>query len=110
MAVRYYATQSGRMPAYEFIRELPRETAAEVLTAIEMLNEGKVLSMPLSRPMSGINPRLHELRFRDAAGQVRIFYYVKKADAVYILHGFRKKTRETPRKELELALKRIKEV
>lgn len=89
---------------------LPKETAAEALTAIEMLNDGKTLRMPASRPMSGVHPGLHELRLRSPAGEARLFYYVKKGGAVYILHGFWKKTRETPQKEIKLALKRIKEV
>ena len=40
----------------------------------------------------------------------RVFYFLKKNDAIYLLHAFRKKTQELPKKELEVVLKRIREV
>ena len=89
---------------------LPAATVAEVQHAVLMLAEGAILSMPLSRPMTGIHPGLHELRFRNAAGQVRIIYYLKKGDAIYLVHAFRKKTQKTPKREIDLALKRINEL
>lgn len=66
--------------------------------------------MPLSRNLSGIHLGLHELRLKDRAGQVRIFYFIKRGDAIYLLHAFNKKTQELPRKEIDLVLKRIKEI
>lgn len=110
MKVRHYATSSGRFPVEEFIEALSAATAKEVMLAIDLLEARLAPSMPLSRPMTGIHPGLYELRFRDAAGQVRIFYYIKKGDAIYLVHAFRKKTRETPKREIDLALKRIKEL
>lgn len=110
MKVRHYATSNGRFPVEEFIEALPAATAKEVMLAIDLLEAGLSPSMPLSRPMTGIHPGLHELRFRDAAGQVRIVYFVKKGDAIYFVHAFRKKTRETPKREIDLVLKRLKEM
>lgn len=66
--------------------------------------------MPLSRNLSGIHPGLHELRFKDRAGQVRFFYYVKRGDAIYIVHATRKKTQQIQKKDIDLILKRLKEV
>jgi len=71
---------------------------------------GQGLTMPLSRNLSSVYPGLHELRFKDRSGQVRVFYFVKRGDAIYLLHAFRKKTQELPRNEIELVLKRIKEI
>jgi phage-related protein len=66
--------------------------------------------MPLSRNLSSVHPGLHELRLKDRSGQVRFFYFVKRGDAIYLLHAFKKKTQEIPRKELDLILKRIREI
>jgi phage-related protein len=41
---------------------------------------------------------------------MRVFYFVKKGDAIYMLHAFQKKTHELPRREIQVALKRLKEV
>ncbi len=66
--------------------------------------------MPLSRNLSSIARSLHELRFRDSVGQVRVIYFIKKGEAIYLVHAFPKKTQEIPRKELDLILKRIREI
>jgi phage-related protein len=50
------------------------------------------------------------LRLKDRSGQIRAFYFVKRGEAIYMLHAFKKKTQELPRKEIDLALKRIKEI
>lgn len=47
---------------------------------------------------------------KDRNGQIRIFYFIKKGEAIYMLHAMRKKTREIPKRDIELVLKRIKEV
>jgi len=64
----------------------------------------------VSRSLSGIRSGLHELRVRDRAGQVRVIYYIKKEDAIYLIHGFRKKTRAIPQRELDIVNKRLKEI
>lgn len=82
----------------------------EIFDAISLLDSGRILEMPLSRNLSNIRQGLHELRFRDRGGQVRVIYYIKKQVAIYIIHAFRKKTQEIPRKDLDLIIKRLKEM
>jgi phage-related protein len=108
--VKYYLTSSGRSPIEEFILGLPIATRLEILDAIALLESGYNLEMPLSRNLSNIKPGLHELRFRDKAGQVRIIYYLKRSEAIYLLHAFRKKTQAIPAKDMDLIRKRLKEV
>lgn len=110
MGVRFFLSSAGRSPVEEFISSLSEETRLEIFDAVSLLNSGKSLTMPLSRNLSSIRVGLHELRFRDRAGQIRLFYYVKKQEAIYLVHGFRKKTQEISRRELDLILKRLKEV
>lgn len=80
------------------------------MDALSFLEQGKVLSMPLSRNLSSVARGLHELRFRDRGGQVRFFYFIKKADAIYMVHAARKKTQALPKEDIELVLKRLKEI
>ena len=58
------------------------------------------------KPMSSVGPGACEIRVRDESGAFRIVYVAKFADAVYVLHAFQKKTRETSRLDLELARQR----
>lgn len=110
MKVRYYKTSSGKSPVEEFLLALTATTQLEVADAIVLLESGRILSMPLSRNLSSIRPGLHELRFRDKAGQIRVFYFLKKGEAIYLVHACRKKTQEIPSKELNIVLKRIREI
>jgi len=110
MRIRFYTTVHGRSPIEEFISQLPEETQREMIDALLLLEQGVNLAMPLSRNLSSIKTGLHELRFRDRIGQVRLFYYIKTGEAIHALHAFRKKSRETPKKEIALAVRRIKEI
>lgn len=40
----------------------------------------------------------------------RIFYVARFAEAVYVLHAFEKRTRQTPQREIELARRRLAEL
>lgn len=110
MKVKYYLTGSGRSPVEEFLAEFSQDLKIEFLDAIILLEEGKNLSMPISRNLSSIHKGLHELRIKDRSGAYRFFYFIKKTDGVYFLHAFKKKTQELPQKEIEVVLKRLKEV
>ena len=110
MKIRYYLSSAGRSPVEDFILSLPEATRLEVFDAISLVDSGKVLEMPLSRNLSNIRSGLYELRFRDKAGQVRVIYFIKKQVAIYLIHGFRKKTQEISRKDLDLIIKRLKEI
>lgn len=108
--VKFYLTSSGRSPVEEFLKQQSKEIKSDFFDAVSLLVDGSLLGMPLSRPLSNICRGLHELRLKDASGQVRVFYFIKKGDAIYMIHAFKKKTQELPKKELDLTLKRIKEV
>ena len=74
----------------------------------ELLVEvGVDLRLPHSRAMGD---GLFELRPKRKEGIARIFYCTLVGKRIVVLHGFIKKTQETPRKELEIALRRMKEV
>lgn len=61
------------------------------------------------KPMSGIGKGACEIRVRDEDGAYRIIYVAKFADAVYVLHAFRKKTQMTSKSDLDLAERRYRE-
>lgn len=94
----------------EFLKDQSDEIRERFIEAVCWLASGQNLAMPLSRNLSGIYPGLHELRLKDRSGQIRILYFMKKADGIYMVHAFRKKTQALPRQEIELALRRIREV
>ena len=62
---------------------------------LRRLQQGNVLALPQSRPMSTIGAQCHELRVTDRDQTWRIMYYLA-SDAVVILEVFSKKTEATP--------------
>ena len=110
MKIKFYLTVSGRSPVEDFLQDCSKDIKSDFVDAITLLDAGQLLSMPLSKPLFNIHKGLHELRLKDQHGQVRIFYFMKKSDAIYMLHAFKKKTQELPKKEVDVVLKRIREV
>lgn len=68
---------------------------------------GPDLGMPHTRAMG---EGLFELRLKAAEGIARVFYCTLVGREIVILHQFTKKSQKTPRKELEIAKRRMKEV
>lgn len=72
-----------------------------------MIERGPHLGMPHTRAMGD---DLFELRVKAKEGIARVFYCVQLKNEIVVLHHFIKKTQETPKKELKIARKRLKEV
>lgn len=89
----------------DFIENLEESTISKVFQMIDLLKKfGNELRMPHSKKIS---KDLFELRIRGKQ-EIRIFYTFKKG--AVLLHGFIKKDFKTPKKEITLAKKRLKEI
>ena len=61
------------------------------------------------KPMSTIGTGVQEIRI-NKGGMFRVIYIAKYEEAVYVLHAFQKKTQRTPKKDIELARQRLRDV
>jgi phage-related protein len=61
------------------------------------------------RPMPSIGTGVREIRVRERAGAFRVIYVATFADAVYVLHAFQKKTRQTAKRDVDVAASRLRE-
>jgi len=67
-------------------------------------------SWPVSKPLvDGFGRGLYEIRSTHERTEYRVFFGIV-ASKLILLHGLVKKTRTTPRADLELARKRLREV
>jgi phage-related protein len=90
------------------IEALPVGIRASYARLTELLEEfGLELRMPHSRAMGS---GFFELRPRGREGIARVFYCTKVGRKIIILHSFIKKTNETPKRELDIARRRQREV
>jgi phage-related protein len=104
MEIAYYQTSRGDRPVEEYILALPaREQAA--VEAVLLLLAAHGFSAPgiICRHIEG---KLWELK----VGPHRILYIVMVGPEMVLLHAFKKQSRKTPKKELDLARTRMKEV
>ena len=46
----------------------------------------------------------------DATGAYRVIYVARRAEAVYVLHAFQKKTQATAKNDLEIAKRRFRQL
>jgi phage-related protein len=85
----------------------PAGILANLLHILEMIEElGPALGAPYTAPMGG---GLFEIRARGKEGIGRSLFCTAKGGEVVILHSFIKKTQKTPKKDLEIARKRLRD-
>lgn len=104
--IKFYKNSRGDSPVNEFIDKQDSQTHAKIIHLIELLEiKGPYLNPPY---MKKLQKNLYELR---STGKIAIrIFYSKSENVFYILHIFKKTSQKTPRKELKLALDRIKEL
>ena len=105
--IDYYRTERGDMPVKEFLRELPTKLRAKNMWELKLLEEfGTELPAPYTKQLQGHNG-LWELRVKLSSNITRVFYFFPTNTRILLLHGFTKKTNETPAKELQMAVHRM---
>ena len=92
----------------EVIRSFPKTVRCYLGADLRRLQLGE---KPFdSRPMKSIGKRVFELRQQDVRGWYRLVYLAKIENTVYVLHCFEKHSRKTPRRDLDIAKARLKQV
>ena len=103
MNIEFYEDQKGNLPVQEFIDNLTNraETNQVAVHMRELKSQGYRLQRPMSAPL---REGIHELR----PGPNRILYGFNEGTVV-LLHALRKKTMETPGRDIDIAVKRLQE-
>lgn len=109
LEVLYYP-EGSRGPVRDYLSDLAKERPkafARLALDLEVLGaEGLRSQQIMIRSLGG---KLWELKRLYDGVQYRLFFGVQKG-AVWLLHSIEKKSTKTPKDDLELARKRLKEV
>ena len=106
-SIETYETGSGEKVVDEFIKKQQPQAMAKIAHIVNLLRlYGNKLGLPHSKALGS---GLYELRIRGKE-ELRIIYCFAQHRKIYLLHGFKKQTQQTPLKELHVALKRIKDL
>jgi phage-related protein len=88
--------------------KFPPGILADFLHVASLIEEfGANLGSPYTKAFGN---GLFEIRAKGREGIGRSFFCFAKGREIIILHSFIKKAQKTPKKEIDLALKRMKEV
>jgi len=109
LAILYYP-EGNRGPVSEYLEQLAKERPkafARLAVDLEVLGSEGLRSQQITvRPLGD---KLWELKRLYEGIQYRIFFGVWKS-AAWLLHSIEKKSAKTPKDDLELARRRLKEV
>jgi phage-related protein len=88
---------------------LPKDMQARFLRISELLGSfgPQHVGLPHVRPLG---EKLWEMRLSGKEGIGRAIYTAAAGQRLVVLHAFVKKTQKTPRRAIDLALKRLKEI
>ncbi len=90
------------------ILDMPPKIQARMLKLLEMIEKhGANLGSPHTEPMGN---GLFEVRARAKEGIGRSVFCYMHGTNILVLHAFIKKSQKTPKKDLDLATDRMKEV
>jgi phage-related protein len=105
LPARFYRSDAGREPVREWLKDLAPEDRKAIGEDIKDVEFAWPIGMPLVRPLGN---GLWEVRSSLSGGRIARVIFTEGHDGMVLLHGFIKKTRKTPKRDLDLALKRKK--
>jgi len=101
----FFENINGSKPVREWLLALDKEDRKTIGENIKTVEYGWPIGMPVCRRLES---KLYEVR--SNISDKRIARVIFMGEYMILLNGFVKKTQKTPRNEIELALKRVKEI
>ena len=107
LPIAFFRSANGREAVREWLKSLSPEDRKILGTDIRALEFGWPIGMPLCR---ALGHGLWEVRSSLLHGRMaRVIFCIHDQQAV-LLHGFMKKTQKTPKPDIDLAMRRKREV
>lgn len=100
--VLIYKTADGKEPLGDFLSTTDPKTYAKFLMEADLLQKhGNRLTMPYSKHL---RDGIFELRIQAGGNIARVLYFFVSGRKIILTHGFAKKTKKTPKKEIDRAI------
>ncbi len=87
------------------LRDFPEDARHDAGYQLDKVQRGE--QPDAFKPMPSVGKGVEEIRVTDDSGAYRVIYVARRAEAVYVLHAFQKKTQATSRRDIEIARKRF---
>jgi phage-related protein len=105
LPVKFYRADNGREPVREWLRSLEAEDRQVIGEDIKDVEFSWPIGMPLVRSLT---QGLWEVRSSLPRARIARVLFCVEQDCMVLLHGFMKKTQKTPKREIDLAIRRKK--
>lgn len=102
--IEFYQTASGRVPVEDYLNSIHPDVRSAVSEAIRDI--GQYGFKTLHADFRHILGKLWEIKIDTN----RIFYVMIHREKMVLLHAYKKQSQKMPRRELKVAIKRLKEV
>lgn len=103
--VAFYKTNGGNEPVRDWLKRQNKEDKKILGEDIRTVQLRWPLGMPLVRAMGN---GLHEIRSNVSGKKIARVFFTIKDGCIILLHGFMKKTQQTPQREIDIARERMK--
>ena len=106
-SIKFFLDHRGKNPVGDFLDENKNIKIKAMMIFHNITEFGLISVIPHIKKLSGLP--LWEIRIlgKDKA---RILYVSEIKDEIILLHAFKKKTQKTPMKEINIAIKRLKQL
>jgi phage-related protein len=103
----FWRSALGHEPVRSWLRELPPADRHKIGDDLREVQFAWPVGMPLVRPLG---QGLWEARSSLPSGRIARVLFAFDGDAMFLLHGFIKKTPQTPAADLTMARRRMKDL
>jgi phage-related protein len=107
MPLAFWRASSGREPVREWLQTMAQSDRAVIGADLRAIQFGWPIGMPLVRKLADA---VWEARSSLPSKREARLLFTANEDQIVVLHGFIKKAQKTPRGEIELAQKRLREM
>ncbi len=103
----FYRTEKGNSPVEEFLESLTDKQAQKVAWTLRVIRDLDLVPQEYFKKLKPT--QIWEVRVQVGNNIFRILGFIDGKELIVLTNGFQKKTQKTPKKEIELAEKRMKD-
>ena len=100
--VIFHETVDGRSPVKDFLDSLPAKDAQKVAWVLQLVEDLYEIPSSYFKKLKGTD-EIWECRIQFGSNSYRILCFFVNGSTLVLTHGFSKKSRKTPRGEIEKA-------
>jgi len=107
ISVVFFQTETGKEPVKSWLKSLNEQEKKTIGEDIKTVEYGWPIGMPVCR---SLGKGLYEVRSNLPTNKIARVIFCVSDGYMILLHGFIKKDKKTPKSDLDLALKRKKQL